>query len=371
MVWAALQLLRPSLRTQFDRDANIIAACFALFFISDLLSALANGVPQGTVKELFERLPFLFFLPVFYVLRAAPAMMRDMMERACCLASLVVFAAAAAQTFAFGLRAEGGAGNAGVFAVLSLIIYAVTLLDAIRHSRQRRLAASLAAACAAGAVFLSGMRSLWPMIILLPLVLYFIYGRAQNVRLPKRMFVAMFLLLLLIAAALYLPISARVHQGLDDLQALSQQNYETSLGQRLVMWKAGVSLVEEKPIAGYGPAQLPRLMAQRTNALFGLPLSFTHFHNMLLTQWIRGGVLGLVSVPLLFLIMPLLARRRLNGEDALYGFALLVALELIYLSSGLFNIMFGHDILDTVFISLSAIALYFVFSKPAMLKGMA
>ena len=371
MVWAALQLLRPSLRTPLDRDASIIAACFALVFIAELISALANSAPHGTAKELFERLPFLFFLPVFQVLRAPPSLMRRMMERACLVAALITFAAGAAQFFVFNLRAADGAGNAGVFAVLALIVYAVTLLDAIRHSNQRRLIASLAAACAAGAVLLSGMRSLWPLVGVLPVLLYLIYGRRHAVRVPMRRLLVTCLLIVVMAAALYLPITARVNEGVSDLHALEQQNYGTSLGQRLVMWKAGLSLIGQKPLLGYGPANLPQLMQARTNALFGLPLHFTHFHNMIMTQWIRGGLLGALVVPVLFLLMPYLARRRIKGEAASYGFALLVALELIYLSSGLFGIMFGHDILDTVFISLSAIALYFVFSQGSVPKGYA
>ncbi|MES2907000.1 MAG: hypothetical protein V4691_08270, partial [Pseudomonadota bacterium] len=55
--------------------------------------------------------------------------------------------------------------------------------------------------------------------------------------------------------------------------------------------------------------------------------------------------------------------RGVRDEPGRYGLALFISLEITYVLSGLFGIMFGQDLMDTVFISATAIAAYLVFGE--------
>jgi O-antigen ligase len=371
MVLGLLQLGRGVADVPRDKPVQRIAFCFASLFAVELLSDIINFNGFETLREIGENLPFLGFLPLYAVITARRGDIRDGIEKAAIVASLIICGFAIVQFQFFSPRALGGAGNAGVFGVMCLLLFAVDFLTLLRHHRSMRALAGFALLAAACALVLSGMRSLWPALVLIPPVMLLIYGPCLHLKISKRFLGVSFILLIAAGIALYQPAHERIVAGFQDFDRLQDKNYTTSLGQRVAIWKAGWALVAEKPWLGQGPGKSMPLLTEITKAMTGTPLYASHYHNSLLTYWVRSGILGVFALMAVFAVPLLQAAKNLSDETSIYGFALLVALELTYMVSGLFGIALGHDILDTVFIGTMAIALYMIFHREPSAPGAA
>jgi O-antigen ligase len=361
MLICALLMLRGVTQLPQNNDIRKIGWCLAFFFVAELLSGVVNFSGAPTLMQFVENLPFLGFMPLYASIRAERNDIRDGIEKLAIGCSFAVCVLAVIQFHVFGTRALGAAGNQGVFGVMCLLLVAVNFLTVLRHHRIMRALAGLALLAAACALILSGMRSLWPGFLIVPAVLFVIYSRHLHFRPTKGFLSASFILLALLGLALYAPARERVVAGLQDIQHLGDKNYATSLGQRLVIWRAGWDLLKEKPFLGQGPDKAERLLIPKSKEIGGMPLYFNHYHNALLTYGVRGGLLGALALLAVFAVPLVVASKNLSDEISVYGFALLVGLELSYILSGLFGIALGHDIMDTVFIATLAVALYMIF----------
>jgi len=93
----------------------------------------------------------------------------------------------------------------------------------------------------------------------------------------------------------------------------------------------------------------------------GLDAGFTHLHNGFLTAWVEAGIVGMLSLAAVFVVAGYLAMRTLattSAADARLGAILLIALVTTYVVNGLFGIIVGHDILDTVLVAFLAVGIY-------------
>ena len=363
VILACVQIMRGVVSVPQQPTIRAAAFCFALLFAAELMAELVNFNGWNSFIETAENLPFLGFLPLYAVIIARRDDIRANIEKMAMAAGILVCAFAIMQFQFFGVRALGGAGNAGVFAVMCVLLVAVNFLTMLRHHGVMRTLGGFALLAAGGALILSGMRSLWPTMIILPCLILLIYGRFVHLRISKRFVCASLVLLIAAAFALYQPVHDRIALGMYDFGQLAGKNYTTSLGQRVAIWEAGRELVAESPLIGHGGAQSKRLLSEKTKELTGAPLYASHFHNSLLTYWVRSGLLGVLALGLIFIVPLVRASRALEDEQSFYGFALLVSLELTYIISGLFGLALGHDIMDTVFVGTLAIALYMVFGR--------
>ena len=361
-VWAVIRLFRRDFPLTRVREARILAMVMGLFFVVEALCGLIsyNGMP--TLREIAENFVFLSFLPLYSRLSISS---REGTRRAIEIAAITgAFAALLLSLYQVLLqhhRAEGGAGNAVPFAVTVLVGYTILWLGCMRADGWRRLLFA-AALCASGAcVLLSGTRALWPGLLVVPVIVGLVYR--EHFR--RRGFGRAAAILLLSAACIGLLaagfVEKRVEAGIKDVNAsLSDDDYSGSFGRRLIIWRVGLRLFEAAPFFGQGPGNAKHLLEVGTTAL-GERMLYSHYHDVFLTYAVRDGIPGVLVVLAMILAPLILATRHERDETGTYGLAFLAGVDTAFLLSGAFGIMFGHDIMDSLFMISMVAGAYLVF----------
>jgi O-antigen ligase len=362
-LWAFIRLVRRDFPLSRVPQARTLALMMALFFMVEALCGLIsfNGTP--TLKEIVENFVFLSFLPLYSRLSVtARADMRDALETAAIIGAFAALPFSLYQIRFLHIRAEGGAGNAVPFAVACMVGYTILWLAFMRVGGRRRLLLATAI-CASGAcILLSGTRSLWPGLLIVPLVGSLIYRKHF---LSRGFGLAAVILAVLAACTGILAanfIKARAELAVQDVNAaIETDNYSGSFGKRLVMWRIGLDLFEESPIFGQGPGKAQPLLERRSLALTGSELVYSHYHDVFLNYAVRDGVLGVLIVLAMILTPLILSARHERDEIGTYGFAFLAGMEISFLLSGAVGIMFGQDIMDALFMVSTITGSYLVF----------
>jgi O-antigen ligase len=362
-LWAVIRIVRHDFPLSCVPQARMLALVMTLFFAVEALSGFIsyNGTP--TLKEIIENFVFLSFLPLYSRLSVTSREdMRDALETAAVIGAFAALLFSLVQMLVLNLRAEGGAGNAVPFAVAVTVGYTILWLGCLRASGRRRLLL-VAAICASGTcIVLSGTRSLWPGLIIVPIVVGLIYRKHF---LSQGLSRAVAILLVLAACIGVLTanfIEERVALAVQDVStALDEDNYSGSFGRRLVIWRIGAELFEEAPIFGQGPGNAKPLLAERSGELTGIELGYSHYHDVFLNYAVRDGILGVLVVLAMILVPLILAARHERDEIGTYGFAFLAGVEIAFLLAGVIGIMFGQDIMDSLFMISTITGAYLVF----------
>jgi O-antigen ligase len=365
-LWAILRIAHRDFPLARRKGVLLIGCAFASLFVVEAFCGLRTYNGWATVREIVDKLPFLFFLPIYSRLRISkPEDIRSAIETAALACGFASLAIAICQVVDLHTRATGAAGNPGPFAIAVLVVYIVNLLAAIRLEKWKKLFFGLAAAAAAASVLLSGMRSLWPALVLVPLIAALVYKK--HIRTTSILWVLAVGTVAVAAFGFAISgfLTQRISIGMKDIVAIDANNYSGSLGTRLVIWKVGAELFKKAPLFGQGPGHAAELLHERSKQISGRDLNYTHYHNVFLTFAVRDGILGILAILAIIVVPPLASIRNVRTEVGAYGLALLLSTEACYLLSGFFGIMLGHDIFDAVFIIATVIAVSMIFeSKP-------
>lgn len=243
----------------------------------------------------------------------------------------------------------------GIAMYLGIATWAVALMG--RWSWLQTVVLGLCGACGVLASLLSESRGSW---VAVPLLLVAIWVMAwRNGR--RRLAFISILVMLISGAALVLPAyqkfeqraSLAVHEAQSYL-AEPQKYAETSIGQRLEQWRLAIRLIEERPIAGWGPdgyIQAKQAMVDK-GAAHPSVMNYGHAHNEILDMWAKRGVAG-VLILLFFYAAPLSVfwptPSRLARADAALRPRLLAIraaaalLPLAYFSFGWTQVFFAHN----------------------------
>lgn len=339
-------------------------AAFAAFFFAELLAQLASSSPM-VLDEVIENLPFLGLYLIYVCTTASRARILDGLEWTAAAVSLVAVVLLMLPGFA-GTRLELMAGNPSVLAVLIAIVYLFNLVAMARGKHGWHLALFAAAAlCSIVILGNTETRAIWPAMLLLPvLVLLMLRPELRRIRIGKASWMAVPVAAVLVAV-LWAPVSARWAGTLDDLQAIQVGDTSGSLGQRLVLWQSAMPIIAENPVIGVGPSNSMKALGQKSEELYDVQLGFSHAHNMVVTELLRAGIVGLLALLGMFLVPLAVVGRAARDRDGQAGFAILIGVQCIYIFSGATGLAVGHDILDAVFITSTALCLYLVFGIPS------
>jgi len=285
------------------------------------------------------------------VLRAAPW---------CAFAALAI---TLYQRYGVEIRPKGGAGNPGIFAVTVAILFAYTLAGFFDEKREwwwRGIA--LAGVAAAVAVLISsGTRALWPSLVIFPVLLWFATAKTGA---PSRRTVMLALaVIIIVSVALAGRFRNAYHEAVGDIAASETGQYETSLGKRYVIWQVALNAIPEHPILGFGPDSPRRLMEERTVKLTGTSVIYSHFHDVILNEMVRAGIVGTLALLSMIVVPFYFCLRAPRDKIAAFGFGLLMCIQCAFLLSGTVSLMIDHDILDTQFLANTVMGLFFVFGR--------
>lgn len=365
-LWATVAVLGR--RTGLSRDrAMWLIGLPTLAFCG--LYVVAFAVNGGTLDRIRYLAPLLTPAMFPFLYSSLSTTDRDAVARAAgtgaataCYGSLAL---AAYQALSTASRAEGLAGNPIVFAQVTCLAALVSLAACLL--RPGRSQAFLAGAYAAGAaaLLLSQSRMSW-----LALALGTAAVLAVN-RNPLRAAFSRSALIWsgLVAAGICLAglgivVDRAKALGDDWAGVISQGNYQSSLGIRLGMWRAGAEIVGENPLFGIGPQNTVAAIDRAFRRDIGMGSGATHFHNGLLTAAAEAGTPAATALAAIFVGALAVARTgsrnagRGVSAAAGMGASILVATATVYLVGGMTGILFGHDILDAVLILHLAVGAY-------------
>ncbi|EKF19841.1 O-antigen ligase family protein [Nitratireductor pacificus] len=361
-LWCAFEVLTGRRRLSPDRAMRFIALAMAVYAAANIMSFLANDPSWGRALQLLPLATFLLFSFSYSIWSISQ---KDTIARAAILGSAVAgsgaLVLAVIQHYLIGMRAEGGAGNALVFAHVACLAGLVCLAAALtlESARSRWLLVIYAASFLA--VLYSGSRSVWGVMIGVT-VLLLLVCRQRAWDIFKGRLLAIVIGVAVIGVLTSGLILHRVELLSANWEALAEtSNYRTSLGQRVALWEIATKLFLDRPILGYGMQSTESLIREHLILDYSLDSGFTHFHNGFLTAFVEGGIFSGGAVLVILAAMLVVATRILRGdadETARFGALLLLVVSLVHAGSGLVNLIFGHDIMDSVFMIFAITGLY-------------
>jgi O-antigen ligase len=222
------------------------------------------------------------------------------------------------------------------------------------------------------AILYSGSRSTWLALFLSTLAVLWIYRQRRHAMSTTLMASCAVLAVGAVTVAGAQVIPSRVEALVDDWQRMNEQgNYDTSLGNRVALWQIGLSAIEESPIIGHGP-QSTRGLIRDGLAKIGIDKSYSHLHNGFLNAWVETGIVGMLSLLALFVAAGYIAVKTLATTAVSYarvGAIMLIGLVTTYVVDGVFGILVGHDILDTVLLAFLAVGIYLAGGTSMLRQG--
>lgn len=258
------------------------------------------------------------------------------------------------------LRAEGMAGNALPFATVAGCGYFLSLIGIIVLKRKTSKIIAIAGLfLAMYAIFASQSRTMFPILLLAPIVAFILFPESRKLLTARTIFV----LLIISGLVLFLNQDIMTVRFLTAVNYLSQHGFtpakDDSLGIRFALWTCGSQAWAQNFWFGFGPENMRQYIETCTLELIAKPYTFTHFHNFVLTSLLNGGVVELLATTLI-LITPsalVLKYRDKTSFVSTAGAAIVLLTAGILLLQGIANLMFGHDIHDFLFIFLTALGL--------------
>ncbi|WP_306048679.1 O-antigen ligase family protein [Oceaniradius stylonematis] len=363
-VFSSFKLLIGRLTISRQPEALAMAAAGLAYYLSGVTMIATNPGDANNYLLALERLIFLGFLPLFLQISLSDReSLRESLETGAALGAVAVAIWALVQ---WGLsswaiisfRASGAPGNPGPFATTSAILLAVCLLAALRQDRTRRPLFVAACFCAAFALIMSGMRTLYTALFVLPVVMFVFWPEARLRLLNQRSIWVVTALAIALVSVSSLIIASRLGHlfSMANLSGLSP-TAANSLGERIALWYCAADAFREAPFFGLGRADALALMGNCTNMLVGKPLQYSHFHNALATAAALGGIVEISAIGTLLVVPVYWCWRRRLDPDARYGIVLTLSMLTIYGLNGVTNLMLGHDIHDALFVHIMTVAL--------------
>lgn len=366
-MWCILHIAfgRPSLssdESQYALFVPLLGYCLA--------SAVSTAANADSGSEAALRMvPLMTFLvmPFSYSIwsiseKSTIALMGVIGSILACYGALIT---ALVQFYWLDIRAEGGAGNPLVFALVTCIAGAVALSGLALERRGLTLAICLAWLSAFLAITFSEARTVWLTFLVVSAVVLWL-NRASlttGLTVPRGSRWVMVVSCVATVAAILLAceiIFQRWELAISDWRLALAGNFDTAVGQRIAMWEIGTDLFSRRPFLGYGLDSAKSLLGHALPAA-GVSTNFTHFHNGMLTVAVESGGVGLAFLVTFFAVGLVIASRvfaRASSPVERVGATILLVTMLVYFLSGMTNLIVGHDILDAVLMICVIVGVY-------------
>ncbi|MGC4026172.1 MAG: O-antigen ligase family protein [Mesorhizobium sp.] len=356
-LYSISNVVRGKLNISTIREIEVLTTLFLLYVCTAIFAAVVNGSAFSDPSELLGLATFAFF-PFAYASWSV-SNRRDVYSAlvwgsaVACVTALIL---AVVQVYGLGFRrAEGGAGNALIFATILIISVSITLLGIFTGSKKNRLLLAIAAGCGAVAIGLSKSRA---PIVVLGFNIIFLFFIFCPWRFRTKGWISALIALILIVSLLMLAeqnplLTRRFGHLFNDWNRIQNYgDYNNSGGIRLAVWEIGFEMWKQAPWFGYGQHAAADRMSEQLSSIYGIRHTFSHFHNFALQTLVQSGLFNFTALMALIVYLFVLAWRATFAREQVYrrvGGGILLITLVAYMGTGLTNIMFGHDILDAVF----------------------
>lgn len=332
-----------------ERRDWAIMAVLVLYASLWILEVWWDG--QG-LRGLDKPIRFFLALPVLLLLMAYPPKMMAVWLSAA-LAAIGTGSFAAWQKLVLGMERADGHTQVIQFGNSSMLFGILCLGGlgwAVSQKRRWEWVALLLLGALFGAMgsLLSGSRGGWIGLPFVALVLYRGYGRYLNRRYKAMIFAVVLCSGFFVYSIPHTGVADRIGQGVSDVQRyISGESRTSSLGARFEMWRAAAIVIPEKPLTGWGENGYAERAAQlvEEGRVGRAAARYDHVHNEALDITVKRGLLGLITLLLIYFVpMRLFARHIASKDLELRAFAVTgVLLCVAYVDFGLSQVFFAHN----------------------------
>ena len=206
-------------------------------------------------------------------------------------------------------------------------------------------------------VLLSTARTAWFGMIITSLVLYFFWIRSRKVLIIA----GLSLIAICVAAYSFIDvINQRIGLIFSDISLFSSGVTNTSIGARLLMWKASLNIFISHPVFGVGTGGYKAALAELVSSGTLPPFiaKFNQPHNMYLFTLVTNGLIGFFALLFIFYRIFRYAGglMRLSQKERLFGF-LSMAAAVHYMTAGLAESLLNMLVLISTFAFISGICI--------------
>ena len=351
-----------------------LSAALYAYCAAYLLSSLVNNSFARDATHLLSLATFLFF-PLSYstwsvIDKRTLVRTIKLASAAACWGALGL---AIIQFYWLGMRAEGGAGNAIIFASVVCLSAMICLSAAVSTTPRLRVLFIGAAIAGTIAVLYSGTRIVWSALPVIAMTVLLINRRNLKIRRPIRFALILSAIAVMIAIIGFQIVPSRTEQLFSNWTALDERgDYSTNLGLRVALWHLGYTSFSQMPIFGHGMQATGSIIRQGLHDKFGLDFAFSHFHNGFLTTLVEAGIVGAAALAAVFLTATKNAASVLRNSidpNERFGATMIVITVMTYLISGMTGIIAGHDILDSLLMVILVTGTYLASGKRSPLPS--
>lgn len=360
MVYGIWHIISGRIKLSLPGPVVAVGVAFAFFFVSDVIAALIYPSPIA-LNETIEDLPFIGLIPLFALCVADRRTLLETVEKVATgvsVTALLVYLTGMVPSY----RPEFMAGNPSVLALLACILFVLTTSAAVRRMNKESRLYAVGMVASGFLIIVSGTRAAWPVLAIVPLFTLVLVVM-RGVRFKFRTVVLFVSGLAIVGTIAFGVVQARIDYTLSDIERVQSSDFSGPIGERLIIYFAGYQLFQERPILGYGPGNERARVADRTFEIANRRIGYSHVHNAFLNQALRTGLMGVAAL-FAVLLAPLVVMLAEPKDDVGAAGIMIYAGALIsYLSMGSFGILLGHDLHDSIFISLTCFTLYLVFGR--------
>jgi O-antigen ligase len=342
---------------------------FAMFSLVSIISFFYWPQTRGSRIHLEDYITFLMLLPLYLLLRQISFKVYWLV-RIFVIVAIVLGVISISQYIAmkyFGLRIlttgelawlrPGGDVNPMRYAAISLIIMTFSL-NAILVLKKKtvglKILLVLSIIFALIACLLTQVRGSW---IAIPVLLFYYVIYLYRNGSPKFLITTLLISGVIIGGASQnQSLKNRVLLIANDLQEYSHGNSESSIGSRLDMFKAAGVLIKQNPIFGHGLNSYSPLATKIRNDTPGMSRDvgvWANPHNEILQVLVEKGIIGLLTLLLLFLVPGWLFFKALNktvnsnfAEHNKFYAICGITLLIVYAVAGQSVALFEHDVFN-------------------------
>jgi O-antigen ligase len=347
--WAIIRIVLRHITLVKNTQIRFVAWAFLAYPLSEFMSFIVNQRGMAGLIELGGSALFISILPVAsrLLVSSAENIAASAAKGAACAGFILTGYCLVEIFIRQADRPEAGLGNPNVLAVFALITCCLCLSLVSLVEEDIRKWIYFGAFFAFNAMILSGSRAVW---MTAPIALFVAALPLRGLK--REVFSKSTLFLSGIAALLLLSVGAkimfdRVSATVTSFQQANVLTTDVSIAQRLFMWHGGFEQFKASWLFGYGPDSPIEMI----NALGGNPpLTFTHYHNFLLTGAIRGGIIEVLALLLAFSSVIWFVFQKSQNQTQHAGKAIVASIGVAAFIPGLAGVLFSHDILNAVFL---------------------
>lgn len=355
-----------------SRDYWLIAT-FCLFSLEAVFNWLWHDF-QGDIEKVIR---FALAVPIFFLIwRAKPSL--QYLWAGFALGAIGAAGIAFYEVFVLNLGRAQGSQHPIQFGNISLVLGMLCvpgLALAKTSSRYRVLWVVLLLVGIAGGIlasFLSGSRGGWISLPILALFFFVAYQRYFSLKSKVVLIVLSMALLTALLTVPHLGVQKRVAEAKQNVSLYLAGESRTSIGARFEMWQGAMRIFAKHPIVGVGDsdqykvemidlveaakvhssalseaiAQLETIDFEQVREKQSIDSMFGHPHNELINQVAKRGVLGLITLALLYFVPLIAFYHGLKQRDNLQLQAVAAAgyvLVLSYICYGFSQVFFAHN----------------------------